>query len=304
MTQKIYFNQSCKYPFELDKVLYAAQDFRWCKWDERWHSGVLAGNLIHIRQVDNVLKYKSHSDSDLDEMLRSYFRLDDPIDEIFDDLSSRDDKLAKLVKTHPWLRVLRQPNPWECTVSYICSATNNVDRISQIVEKIAENFGCKVNLDGDVRHTFPTRNEVLSAGVGRLRELNLGLDRHCKIITAAERIRDGRLNLLTITQPDVPYHEAKGQLKACYGIGNKVADCIALFALDKTEAFPVDVHIGRALAKRYDDCPMPGNSSTLSDRRYGEIVSWAQDRFGQDGFGKYAGFANQFLFYEERENSP
>ena len=29
MTQKIYFNQSCKYPFDLDKVLYAGQDFRW-----------------------------------------------------------------------------------------------------------------------------------------------------------------------------------------------------------------------------------------------------------------------------------
>ena len=52
MTQKIYFNQSCKYPFDLDKVLYAAQDFRWCKWDDDWHSGVLNGNLIHIRQVD------------------------------------------------------------------------------------------------------------------------------------------------------------------------------------------------------------------------------------------------------------
>ena len=25
-----------------------------------------------------------------------------------------------------------------------------------------------------------------------------------------------------------------------YGIGDKIADCIALFALDKMEAFPVD----------------------------------------------------------------
>ena len=90
MTQKIYFNQSCKYPFDLGKVLYAAQDFRWCKWDDDWHSGVLAGNLIHIRQVDDVLEYKSNSDSDLDEMLRSYFRLDDPIDDIYDELGSRD----------------------------------------------------------------------------------------------------------------------------------------------------------------------------------------------------------------------
>ena len=75
MTRNLSFNQSTKYPFDLGKVLYAAQDFRWCKLDDDWHSGVLAGNLIHIRQVDNLLEYKSHSGADLDEMLRTYFRL-------------------------------------------------------------------------------------------------------------------------------------------------------------------------------------------------------------------------------------
>ncbi|MCY4528141.1 MAG: DNA glycosylase [Chloroflexi bacterium] len=298
MTRKLYFNQSNKYPFDLGKVLYAAQDFRWCKWDNEWHSGVLAGNLIHIRQVDSVLEYKSHSGADLDVMLRSYFRLCDPIDDIYDQLASRDSYIAQLVKKYHWLRVLRQPDSWECTVSYICSATNNVDRISGIVEKIAENFGGRLDLDGDVRFAFPTRRKVLRVGVGQFRELSLGLDRHCKIITAAERIRDGQLNLSRAARPEALYHKAKGQLTACYGIGNKVADCIALFGLDITEAFPVDVHIGRALAKRYGDCPMPENSSTLSNRKYCEIVNWAQDRFG-----KYAGFANQFLFHEERENS-
>ena len=287
MTRKLYFNQSSKYPFDLGKVLYAAQDFRWCKWDDDWHSGVLAGNLIHIRQVDDVLEYKSNLDSDLDEMLRSYFRLDDPIDDIYDELGSRDDRVRELVNDYPWLRVLRQPDPWECTVSYICSATNNVERISRIVERVAENFGCEVQLNGDVRDIFPTWMKTLCVGVGRLRELRMGLDRHCKIITAAERIRDRQLNLCHLAQPQVSHVEARRQLMECYGIGDKIADCVCLFALDKTEAFPVDVWVRRAV----ENCSEPPTGPS-----YSEIVEWAQERFKE-----YAGYANQFLFFGERQ---
>ena len=81
-----------------------------------------------------------------------------------------------------------------------------------------------------------------------LEELNLGLQRHTKILSAAERIRDGSLDLQYLAQPGVCYAEAKRRLMGCYGIGAKVADCIALFALDKTEAFPVDVWVERAMA--------------------------------------------------------
>ena len=101
MTRKLCFKDSEKYPFCLDKVLYAAQDFRWCIWKDDWHSGVLDGNLIHIRQVGNMLEYKSHSDANLDEMLCRYFRLDVDIDEIYNELASRDPKIAQLVKNFP-----------------------------------------------------------------------------------------------------------------------------------------------------------------------------------------------------------
>ena len=115
------------------------QDFRWLPWKGDWYSGVLNGNLIHIRQVGGGVEYRA--DSDLEALLRSYFRLDSDIDAIHADISRRDDKVAKLAKKYPYLRILWQPDPWECTVSYICSATNNVNRISTIVEKIAEALG-------------------------------------------------------------------------------------------------------------------------------------------------------------------
>ena len=169
--------------FDLAVALYGAQDFRWRRRQDGGYSGVLYGNLIHVRQVDRGVEYRA--DSDLSTLLWSYFRLDDDIDAIHAELSCRDDNVARLVKRHPYLRILRQPDPWECTVAYICSARSKVSRIITNVEAIARALGQSVELDGDVRHTFPTPEMVLKAGVKSLEDLNLGLDRHSKIIDAA-----------------------------------------------------------------------------------------------------------------------
>ena len=144
------------------------------------YSGVLDGNLIHIRQVGAVVEYRSGVE--LDTLLPSYFRLDDDLSAVHADLSVRDKKIATLVKKFPHLRELRQPDPWECTVAYICSAANNVVRISAFVESVADTLGQPLGLEGEVRHAFPTYDMVLEAGVERLARLGLGKDRHSKII--------------------------------------------------------------------------------------------------------------------------
>ena len=113
--------------FDLDAVLDGTQDFRWRGMGDAWYSGVLSGNLLHIRQSVSGVEYRAHSD--LNALLRSYFRLDDDLDAIYADISSRDDNVARLVSKYPRLRLLRQPDPWECTVAYICSTTNSIGRI-------------------------------------------------------------------------------------------------------------------------------------------------------------------------------
>ena len=266
--------------FDLDAILNVTQDFRWRPWKDDWHSGVLSGNLIHIRRVRGGVEYRA--DSDLDDLLESYFRLDEDIAAMRADLSGRDEKLARLMEKHPYLRVLRQPDPWECLVAYICSANNTVKRTSSIVESVAKKLGDEVELDGETRHAFPTPRKTLAAGEGPLGELKLGLNRHSKIVAAAERTRDGELDLDHLSQPEVCYAEAKRRLMGCRGIGDKVADCIALFALDKMEAFPVDLWVARAVARHY----FPGQEPPSGD----DLAMWAQDRFG-----RYAGYANQLL---------
>lgn len=289
--RRLPIDQSTKYPFKLDDVLNGTQDFRWCRRRDGWYCGVLAGHHIHVRQCGDVLEYRSCPDIDLTDLLHSYFRLDDDIDCIYDYISSRSDKVGRIVKEYPSMRIMRQPDRWECMASYILSANSNVGKIQRGVERIAKKLGQPMSLDACKRYTFPTCTSVLEAGVEPLEALGLGLKKHDKIIDAARRVcgYEVKLDLCRLAKPQVRYDEAKWQLMKCYGIGPKIADCIALFSLDKMEAFPVDVHVRRAAASYFPSQTSPSNDA---------IVNWAHERFG-----KYAGYANQFLFYGEYQKS-
>ena len=49
----------------------------------------------------------------------------------------------------------------------------------------------------------------------------------------------------------MPIDEARTALKQIKGVGPKVAECVLLFGMYRTEAFPVDVWIKRVLAEYY-----------------------------------------------------
>ena len=59
------------------------------------------------------------------------------------------------------------------------------------------------------------------------------------------------------------------------GIGEKVANCILLFALHYLDVFPQDVHIKRIIDREYD----------------GKLPEWAES--------KHAGLFQQYVFYYE-----
>ena len=70
-------------------------------------------------------------------------------------------------------------------------------------------------------------------------------------------------------------------------MGDKVADCVLLFSLDFTEAFPVDTWIKKVLQKIYFKNQMV-SSKQLQD-------------FAVNYFGRHAGYAQQFLYMTARE---
>ena len=80
-----------------------------------------------------------------------------------------------------------------------------------------------------------------------------------------------------------------------FGIGNKVADCILLFSLEKLEAFPLDRWMLRILQKYYSK-EFQISTKTLTEKTYDQLHENIVEHFGS-----YAGYAQQFLFKMERD---
>jgi len=287
-------------PLDLAASLESGQAHRWRR-EGDWFSGVVQGNFIKVRQTPPLpplnppltkggttggvrLEFRSEPqpEASLVPLLQSYFRLDDDIRTIYAEIS-RDARVAEMIARFPGLRLLRV-EPWECLISFICSANNNIPRIHQNMESLADHYGSPINLDGQVRHAFPTPGQLAEASEMELRGLALGF-RAPYVAQAVRAVLEGRLDLDSLVR--LPYPEAKATLMECPGIGPKIADCIAVFSLEKLEAFPIDVWIRRALGEWY----FPGQK-TPPDR---VLLEWAQAHFG-----RYGGYAQQYLFHGRR----
>ena len=274
-------------PFDLVSSLESGQAHRWAypkDGDDGWYTGVVRGNLVRIRQTDDRVEFRCapSDEAAFVPRLAEYFRFDDDISKIYD-VINQDERVAAMVRQYPGLRVLRT-EPWECLVAFICSATSNIPRIHQNMESISRAFGSPVSLNGWTRHTFPTPADLAEAGETELRRLGLGF-RAPYVHLASVAVLEGRLDLDALIE--MSYPEAKAALMERRGIGSKIADCIAVFSLEKLEAFPIDVWVRRALGEWY----FPGQK-TPPDR---VLLEWAQERFG-----RYGGYAQQYLFHGRR----
>ena len=183
------------------------------------------------------------------------------------------------------MRILRQ-DPWECLIAFICSANNNIPRISQNVEDISNAFGRPIRGSSTDRRMFPRPDAIVEAGETALRELSLGF-RAKYIAATAERVANAEIDLFALRE--APYDEALTTITKFAGVADKVGNCVLMMSMDKLEAFPVDVWIDRALREWYFT---ESESKSMPKTRMRE---WAQERFG-----RYAGYANQYLFQSRR----
>ena len=81
----------------------------------------------------------------------------------------------------------------------------------------------------------------------------------------------------------LPYEQAHGRLLELSGVGDKVADCVQLFGMGYSEAFPVDVWVERLMKQWFE-----GN---------GGLSRKSMRNRAQEMFGKNAGIIQQSLFH-------
>jgi len=269
-------------PLDLRATIDSGQVFRW-RWDGDWCYGVIGEHAYSMRQADGGLLVRSSATSQMEVSgpVADFLRLDDDLEDMLRDLAN-DTPLANAVKRWQGLRILRQ-DPWECLVGFVCSQVSNIPRISRNMASVAEAYGERVELDGRFLHRFPGAERLAAAGEDGLFALGLGF-RARYLAKIADNVANGDVDLAALRL--APYGEAKAALTQMKGIGDKVADCVLLFSLDKMEGFPIDRWVMRALVDWY------GHEEKA---RYGDLLSWAQERWGNR-----AGYVQQYLFHHRR----
>ena len=161
-------------PFNLAATLESGQAFRWRCLDGGWYWGTVGEQAVALCQRGDELVFRClpGSEEQVSGLLYDYFRLEDDLQAIYREIAT-DEGMARAIDRHRGLRLLRQ-DPWECLVSFVCSAVSNIPRISRTLEAVARRYGEPVALGGHTLYTFPTPERLAGTGEGALRALGLG----------------------------------------------------------------------------------------------------------------------------------
>ncbi len=199
-----------------------------------------------------------------DEVWHHYFDLDTDYRSIRQSIPEDDIYLKEAASAGAGIRILRQ-DKFEMLISFIISQRKSIPAIRNCVEKIVALYG----RDG----FFPKSEDMLGATDEELSSCGIGY-RIPYVRAAAERVATGGIDLEKLG--DLSGDELFDVLKSFAGVGDKVANCVALFAYHRTERAPVDTWIAKVIEKQYNGIdPFP---------RY----------------GKYAGIMQQYMFFHAK----
>lgn len=298
---------SCGYSYFNPMIsINSGQMFLWQRIGNSWY-GTYGDHIIKVavsnkeyigKNEENKFEFCSYPE--IKGWERKVFRLDDNISKVLS-LLSNDAFVYEAIKKYPGLRLMRQ-EPHQCFFSFACASNTNILMIRRMLINLSKKFGTKLTFDGNEFYTFPSIKSLNKATIGELQSCGVGY-RARTIKAIAEHLISGKLDVNTLIRSE--YDEAKGELLKVYGIGNKIADCILLFSLEKLESFPIDVWILKAILryyywllkeKEYANLDKLSMNQSLSGSQY-KVVS----HFLRLYFGKYSGYAQQFIYYHMRE---
>ena len=271
-----------KFSINIDNSINSGQVFLWEKNGTDWY-GINGQDILKINEngvIKSILNSKTN-----------FFRKNDNMQEIIKSIS-KDETVKKSVKQYEGLRIFKQ-DPFQCMISFIISSNSNIQKIKNSLEKISKKFGKKVKIQNKEFFLFPKPEKLANASIEEIKKCGVGY-RAPFIKQASKMIVLKKINFEYLEKCD--YQEAKKNICLIPGVGNKVADCILLFSLNKLEAFPLDTWMIKILEKYYSN-QFNIETKTITEKQYQilheKIVNY---------FGPYCGYAQQFLFKMEREN--
>jgi len=267
----------------------SGQVFRWeLLQDESWLG--VDGDYWYVVTPGKVsLHVESNASASEFEAL---FRLDWNSEEIERELLEKSPELAPYFEAIDGLRLMKPSCSTETFFNFLCTPNNNLTRILKMSRHLASYGPVLAEVRGMTLYRFPDVEGIARIPEAELRAKAFGY-RAATIPAIAGQVLERGVGWIESLK-SVSYHDAHAELIRLKGIGPKLADCIALFALHHTEAVPIDTHIWQAYTRLYrpdlKDNPM-------TDSRYREAADFMRHRYG-----KLGGWAQQYLFYDNMMN--
>jgi N-glycosylase/DNA lyase len=276
--------------FNTGQTFECGQCFRWRRESDGGYTGVVRGCFanIHYNNEEDVITiwsdYMPHSEGLREAFWRDYLDLNRDYAEIKRTLAEKDPVMYDAIDAGGGIRILNQ-EPWETLISFLISQNSNIPRIRGCVETLCTAFGDRLgNFDGRELYAFPTIKQLTALKENDLDICSLGY-RAKYIVEAARQINvDGGAFLATADKADAD--KAEAYLRSLSGVGPKVAHCVMLFALRRTDIFPVDVWMARVMSELYG----------IDEEDHETMQAYAHEHFSP-----WSGIAQQYLFHYIRK---
>lgn len=270
--------------FDLDHIFDCGQCFRWEKNADGSYSGIAFGRPARIGydKETRILVIHGADEADFEAIWRTYLDLDRDYGRIKRSLCDKDPVIGKAIEFGQGIRILNQEK-WETLLSFLISQNNNIPRIKKCIRLLAETMGEKVgDFEGKTYYNLPSAKVLAGASLADLAPCRLGYRAKYLLETARQVQAHGMEELERLGTDEVSSSTAFEALKGYCGVGSKVANCIALFAMGKFDRFPIDVWVRKVMSRMYGIAEHDLN---------------AMAAFAAEAFGEYGGIAQQYLFY-------
>ncbi|MCR4717111.1 MAG: DNA-3-methyladenine glycosylase 2 family protein [Lachnospiraceae bacterium] len=259
--------------FNLYKIANCGQCFRGVEIKDGVYRFITKENVIYLKEAENNPKTShttkldiSATKSEWEKIWMPYFDMERSYKDVRA-LIKDDSYLENAANLGQGIRILRQ-DAFEMLITFIISQRKSIPAIRTSVERISKLHGKKLKTDYETIYAFPTAEKLANAK--DLESCGLGY-RLPYILEASKDVKSGLLDLDKLYSYDD--EELFNALKEVKGVGDKVSNCICLFAFNRTARAPVDVWIKRVIDDQYNGInPFP---------KYGEN----------------AGIMQQYMFY-------
>ncbi len=264
--------------FNIEDTLCCGQTFRF----KPFNNGFLIftkDKACFAKQLENAVEITFNREDK--DYFYNYFDLERDYEKIYSIAKSDDYSVVKTsAELGKGIRILNQDTE-EMVVSFIVSQNNNIPRIKGILDRLCTNLGEEKFFLGQKFYTFPK--------MGKLKEMPLEFYKSIGLGYRAEYIYNLAVSCTNNVNFDnlkaLSTQKLKEELLKIKGIGQKVADCISLFAYHRSDSFPVDTWIEKVYKEDF--------RGTLTDRD--KITEFFVSKYGEN-----SGYIQQYLFYYKR----